>query len=224
MSEGMPRRIIDEYRREINLEEEAKLARQHEQARSGIETDTAESPMETIDLATAHSDEVPANRWGSREAEISSIQFLDEENKPKHVFETGSPFTIEIGFQAHEKIEKPVFGIGLYLQNGTCCYGTNTDIEGLEIEEISGDGKVFFHIDSILLIEGKYYLDVAIHKVDGYPYDYHTRCYSFAVRSPIKDIGIYRPGHHWQLDEHIQYRHRSKNEDTNPRQAVDPGN
>ncbi|OGL47084.1 MAG: hypothetical protein A2161_00025 [Candidatus Schekmanbacteria bacterium RBG_13_48_7] len=210
MAEGMPRRIIDQYRSEISLEEEANLALQHEQVQTGIEeTQSIETLTGNIDFAKAHREEVPSNRWGSREAEITSIQFFDKDNNAKHVFETGEPLTIEIGYRTNSKIENPVFGIGLYLQNGTCCYGTNTNIEGIEIKEINNSGFIYLKIDSINLIEGKYYLDVAIHKVDGYPYDYHTRCYSFVVRSTIKDIGIYRPSHNWFFNDKIEYQKRS---------------
>ena len=50
-----------------------------------------------------------------------------------------------------------------------------------------------FSIDSLDLVEGTYKLDVAVHKLDGYPYDYHRLLYTFRVKSRTKDVGIYRP-------------------------------
>jgi hypothetical protein len=38
---------------------------------------------------------------------------------------------------------------------------------------------------------------VAAHRKDGTPYDYHRGLYSFRVKSRIKDVGLYRPAHHW---------------------------
>ena len=52
-------------------------------------------------------------------------------------------------------------------------------------------------IDSLDLVEGTYKLDVAVHKLDGYPYDYHRLLYTFRVKSRTKDVGIYRPRHRW---------------------------
>jgi len=55
-------------------------------------------------------------------------------------------------------------------------------------------------------VEGTYKLDVAIHKVDGYPYDYHRLLYTFRVKSRTKDVGIYRPRHEWQFSESLTFR------------------
>ena len=52
-----------------------------------------------------------------------------------------------------------------------------------------------FTIDSLDLVEGTYKVDVAVHKLDGYPYDYHRLLYTFRVKSRTKDVGIYRPRH-----------------------------
>jgi len=47
------------------------------------------------------------------------------------------------------------------------------------------------------LVEGTYKLDVAVHKMDGYPYDYHRLLHTFRVKTGIKDVGLYRPKHRW---------------------------
>jgi hypothetical protein len=56
-----------------------------------------------------------------------------------------------------------------------------------------------FRIDSLDLVEGTYKLDAAIHKQDGYPYDYHRLLYTFRVKSRTHDVGIYRPRHEWRF-------------------------
>ncbi len=48
-------------------------------------------------------------------------------------------------------------------------------------------------------MEGTYKLDVAAHKRDGYPYDYHRLLYTFRVKSRTHDVGIYRPHHRWDV-------------------------
>ena len=88
-------------------------------------------------------------------------------------------------------------GVGLFNAEGTCCYGTNTSIEELVAERLSGDVDATFAIESLDLVEGTYKLDVAVHKLDGYPYDYHRLLYTFRVKSRIRDVGIYRPDHRW---------------------------
>ena len=61
-----------------------------------------------------------------------------------------------------------------------------------------------FAIDSLDLVEGTYKLDVAVHKRDGYPYDYHRLLYTFRVKSRSKEVGIYRPRHTWTFSPNIK--------------------
>jgi rfaE bifunctional protein nucleotidyltransferase chain/domain len=54
-------------------------------------------------------------------------------------------------------------------------------------------------LEDLRLVEGTYLLDVAAHKRDGTPYDYHRGLYSFRIKSRTKDVGVYRPAHHWSF-------------------------
>ena len=54
-------------------------------------------------------------------------------------------------------------------------------------------------LEALDLVEGTYKLDVAVHRKDGAPYDYHRLLYTFRVKSKTKDAGIYRPKHHWEF-------------------------
>jgi hypothetical protein len=91
---------------------------------------------------------------------------------------------------------------------GLCVYGTNTDIEEHEPESVAGDAEVRFDIEALDLVEGTYKLDVAVHKRDGAPYDYHRLLYTFRVKSRLKDVGIYRPRHKWGFAGGITLRPR----------------
>jgi hypothetical protein len=101
-----------------------------------------------------------------------------------------------------------VFGIGIFNAEGICVYGTNTDIEEYEGASLSGEADVVLAIDALDLVEGTYKMDVAIHKRDGAPYDYHRLLYTFRVKSRLKDIGIYRPKHHWRFSENVRFKLR----------------
>ena len=43
-----------------------------------------------------------------------------------------------------------------------------------------------------------------MHKLDGYPYDYHRLLYTFRVKSRTKDVGIYRPRHSWRFSDGVK--------------------
>jgi hypothetical protein len=93
----------------------------------------------------------------------------------------------------------------LFNAEGVCCYGTNTYIEELTPQRLAGDAEAVFSIDALDLVEGTYKLDVAIHKMDGYPYDYHRLLHTFRVKSRAKDVGIYRPRHSWRFTGDVRF-------------------
>jgi hypothetical protein len=63
---------------------------------------------------------------------------------------------------------------------------------------------VLFRFDSLGLVEGTYKLDVAVHRRDGYPYDYHRLLHTFRVKSRTKDVGIFRPPHRWTFSPNVR--------------------
>jgi hypothetical protein len=179
-------------------------------ARAAKAAETGEAP---VDLAAADGDGQPRDmfqategRWGSRDVEIVDVAFLDGTGAASFVFHSGDPLTVRIKVRAHHPIDDFVFGIGLFNAEGVCCYGTNTHVEEMKPMRLSGDGVVSFAIDNLELVEGTYKLDVAVHKKDGFPYDYHRLLYTFRVKSRINDVGIYRPRHQWTFSPTIEFK------------------
>ena len=87
-----------------------------------------------------------------------------------------------------------------------CCYGTNTFLEDMIPERLAGEAEATFSIDALDLVEGTYKLDVAVHKRDGYPFDYHRLLYTFRVKSRTHDVGIYRPRHRWNFSANVAFK------------------
>ena len=140
-------------------------------------------------------------RWGSREVEITAVELSNGDGEPCSLYKTGDKMKIEITYMVHRPIRDPVFGVGIFRNDGAYCYGTNTYIEGIEVENLTGKGKVQIHFDRIDLTGGIYLLDVAVHAKDGTPYDYQSPSCSFEVQSNIRDVGIYRPPHRWKFEK-----------------------
>jgi ABC-type polysaccharide/polyol phosphate transport system ATPase subunit len=145
-------------------------------------------------------------RWGSREIEITDVALVDRAGVPAFVFHSGDAVAIRFKVRAHSAAADFVLGIGLFNAEGVCCYGTNTHLEEMDSEQLVGEAQVTFAIDSLDLVEGTYKLDVAVHKRDGYPYDYHRLLYTFRVKSRTHDAGIYRPHHRWEFSGAITFR------------------
>jgi ABC-type polysaccharide/polyol phosphate transport system ATPase subunit len=205
LAEGEPRRVVAGYLIDVEKSEQHELAKaeavQVATAVDSREPDQVASPATPQDMFKA-----TEGRWGSREIEITEVTLSGPDGQSSHVFQSGDPIQVTLKVRAHEPTKDFVFGFGLFNADGVCCYGTNTYIETLEPSEISGDGEVNFKIAKLDLVEGTYKIDVAAHKLDGYPYDYHRLLYTFRVKSRAKDVGIYRPEHQWSFSSNIKFR------------------
>lgn len=151
-------------------------------------------------------DERREDRWGKREIEIRKVTLRNLQGVEKHVFSPEEGLAIEMDVVSSAAIKDFVFGIGVYDSRGISCYGTNTHIEDFKPLVIQGEGKVTCRIEKLSLINGTYYLDVAVHKMDGYPYDYHRSLYSFLVSSTRKDVGIAHLPHAWSFSPAIEIK------------------
>src|SRR6185369_4435468 len=105
-------------------------------------------------------------RWGSREVEITDVTLLDRAQQPSFVFHSGDPMAVRVKLRAAQPVNDFVFGFGLFNADGVCCYGTNTYLEQLTPQRLSGEAEATFSIESLDLVEGTYKLDVAVHKID----------------------------------------------------------
>jgi ABC-type polysaccharide/polyol phosphate transport system ATPase subunit len=211
---GDPRRVVGAYLTDVGKSEERELARAEEARKSGSDVASRElepgggsgsgdggPPASEVDMSRQNE-----GRWGSREIEITAVTLRDARGEAAHIFQSGERMSIHLGVRAHEPNDDFVFGIGVYSAEGVNCYGTNTHLEDFTPEEIRGEGEVTFAIDTLELVEGTYKLDVAVHKRDGYPYDYHRLLYTFRVKSRSREVGIYRPKHAWQFTPGIRLK------------------
>ena len=189
---GDPKRVVDAYLSFVAGQENELLGRvQAQPATSGDAPVTDAAPEEK-------------RRWGSGEVLIDEVQLKDAEDRPSHVFVPGD--TLRIGLRGHAQapVEDFVFGVGLFTADGVAVYGTNTHIEEFKPARIHGAFEARIELSDLRLVEGSYLLDVAVHRRDGTPYDYHRGLYAFRVRSRVKDVGVYRPHHQWTFSPSIE--------------------
>ena len=140
-----------------------------------------------------------AGRWGSGDVEIRRVRFLDARGRERQVFAPGETVSVVLSVAAAAPQEDVDFGIGLFSAGGDQVYGTNTGLEGFRPRRIEGTGEVRLVLEDLRLVEGSYLVDVAAHRRDGTPYDYHRGLYSLQMKSVIKDVGLYRPAHRWDF-------------------------
>ena len=208
--QGDPRRVVHAYLTDVAAAEEILLSGEDQRRLAAVSTETsgAERPASSSELTDAEPPEdmfrASEGRWGSGEATIGDVT-LEGHDGPAHVFETGDRMAVRMKVDAPQTLDDFVFGISIFNAEGVCCYGTNTDIEELTPDTMSGAGEVVFTIESLELVEGTYKLDVALHTREGSPYDYHRLLHTFRVKSKTKDAGIYRPRHVWSFTPNIRF-------------------
>jgi lipopolysaccharide transport system ATP-binding protein len=211
--QGDPKRVVGAYITDVERAEEQHLAAADAKAREAAAVVSPDEPAgvvrpdNPVETAAAPADMFRATegRWGSREIEITDVKLTGADGESGHVFQSGQPITIGISLRAPVAIDDFVVGIGIFNAEGVCCYGTNTSLEELRAVKIAGNAEARFRIETLDLVEGTYKLDVAVHKLDGYPYDYHRLLYTFRVKSRTKDVGIYRPKHAWEFAGSVEF-------------------
>ncbi|MEO6224127.1 MAG: ABC transporter ATP-binding protein [Vicinamibacterales bacterium] len=207
-AEGDPQRVIGSYVTDVARQEERFLVATDEKARKEAGAAGQAEPQGPVAAEVHHEDMTQAGegRWGSGGVEITSVAFQDATGQPTQVFHTGEAMRVVLGVKASAPVRDFVFGIGLFTPDGVLVYGTNTDIEEMESERLEGEVQVTLDVASLDLVAGTYKLDVAVHKRDGAPYDYHRLLHTFRVKSRIKDGGIYRPKHRWSFSQTVKFK------------------
>jgi ABC-type polysaccharide/polyol phosphate transport system ATPase subunit len=182
MAQGPTREVIGSYLGHVATEETQALGVEHREAEAAVAAGTAQ-------------------RWGTREVELTAVRLTDRAGQERYLYDAGEACTVHLAYRAARPVEDPVFGIGVFRKDGVCCYGTNTAIDGLHLGKLAGEGEVRMAVPRLDLVEGDYLLDVAVHARDGHPYDYHSRLYAFAVRSRTRDTGVARLAHDWHISD-----------------------
>ncbi|HEX5217675.1 MAG TPA: ABC transporter ATP-binding protein [Vicinamibacterales bacterium] len=208
-AQGDPTRVVGAYMTDVERQEEQLLAAGDAKAKVEVGESTAPAtPTGPVDAGEIAADMSRATegRWGSGGVEISQVTLQNDHGETTHIFHTGEPVVVRLSVRAAKPVKDFVFGVAIFNAEGVCVYGTNTDIEDHQSDNLDGAAEIALVIDALDLVEGTYKLDVAAHKLDGAPYDYHRLLYTFRMKSRVKDVGIYRPKHSWKFDGGVKFR------------------
>lgn len=142
-------------------------------------------------------------RFGSLEAEITSVRLLDEDGLDLSELNSGGALQVEVEFQAPGRIEGPIFGVSISRPDGLVCVDTSTAASGAYVSTIDGRGRIALHIERLDLAAGAYYVDVGIYERSWrYAYDYHWHVYPLTIVSAARSRALVHPPHHWELEQH----------------------
>lgn len=141
------------------------------------------------------------NRTGNKDIEIKKVILFEKSTKKeKYSFKSDDGVIIRIEYtRNNDNISESAVGFGIFTKDGVNCYGTNTFVDNREKIKVSQNGIIEIVIDKIQLLEGEYVLDIAFHDEYGKPYDYIRRMKEFNVYSSIKDVGVFRMQHTFNI-------------------------
>jgi ABC-type polysaccharide/polyol phosphate transport system ATPase subunit len=184
---GDPMRVVDAYLQEV----------------SGAPAQAAAPPAPPPEESKPKDDE---ERWGSGEIVIRRVALADDHDRELVALGAGIAVTIDLDIETRVPQDDFVFGIGIYHADGTCVYGTNTEIEGWVPEKIEGAPRVRFIMPALDLVAGTYRIDAAVHTRNGRAFDYRRNVLRFVVGSRVHDSGVYRPPHTWKFEGPITFK------------------
>src|SRR5438477_2356075 len=135
LAEGDPKRVVGAYLTAVEEGEQELMA-----ATTARAVEAVEEAVETTAVPDAPPDMFKAaeGRWGSREVEIADVALLDRSGERSFVFHTGESLQVRLRIRVHHATDDFAFGIGLFNTDGVCCYGTNTFVEEMDPESLSG--------------------------------------------------------------------------------------
>jgi len=194
-----PRRAIDAYRQEVAEKE----AEEHQAAKDQRGDTTAPVAMSATSATSA-----TADRWGSREAEITAVRLRNAAGAEHYHLQSGEDATFEIEVKTAAALTDFVFGIAIATPRGIEVWGTNTDLEGYVPASFTGAATVRLTCPALRLAAGEYTVDVAVHARDGAPYDYHRRALSFTVTERLGaggGVGVYSPERRWGFTGDVRW-------------------
>jgi len=127
---------------------------------------------------------------GDRMVEITATRIVDGAGSPRLRFVPGDELGIEIDVLAHRPTEDWVVGIALTNNVDLTVYGTNTKIMDVDLGQVAGTKTLRFSFKDIPLVEGQYFVTVAVHPRVGPEYHRLDRTATLRVYSDSGEDGV----------------------------------
>ena len=187
--EGKPRDVHPHYMEWMSRKNQPEPAPEAEEA-----------PADEAPPATKEEDaEGNVKRWGSGEARMTKVRVTDPQGKEKTEFTPWEPFTIHIDYTAKQVLTDAVIGLAIYRKDGVLIYGTNTMIDTSRPVTLKEEGTIDLDIDALQAANGEYVIDLALHRPDGFNYDFWRDICTIRVADRIQAPGEIALGHAWRI-------------------------
>ena len=162
------------------------------QKRQALEAERVETVAET-------DDEGNLKRWGSGEATMTEVTVFDADGNRRREYSPREPFTIRINYTAKAELNDAVIGVAIYRSDGSLIYGSNTLIDTARQVTLKEQGNIDLKIDSLPVANGKYTIDLAFHRPDGFNYDFWRGICTILIADGTQADGDISLPHRWEI-------------------------
>ena len=92
-----------------------------------------------------------------------------------------------------------MIGLAIYRNDGTMVYGTNTLIDTAKPVELNEKGSIDLKVENLPVSNGTYVVDLALHKPDGFNYDFWRNICRLEIAGKVQTPGEIALGHSWEV-------------------------
>jgi ABC-type polysaccharide/polyol phosphate transport system ATPase subunit len=142
---------------------------------------------------------------GSGEIRVLEVQLLDGMGRPRRKVRTGEKLVVAVTFRTTEAVERPIFGVAVFRDDGVYVYGPNTRFDGVLDGTYNGVYTFFIVYPSLDLLAGRYRFSIAaFDKSHLKPHVWHNQLYDLEVVQECEDHGLVQLDHGWGLITHFE--------------------
>ncbi|MDE7179346.1 MAG: ABC transporter ATP-binding protein [Lachnospiraceae bacterium] len=143
-----------------------------------------------------------ARRDGTQEVYFTKVILENESGEECHYFNTGDQAVLKIRYKTNHDGIKVNFNMDFVSDNWQYCYGSCFAKPGDDLPILKSEGEVQFRIDKLMLLPGKYYLDIGINGEHGELYDNVRNIIQIKIRDYVSDeFGPCTFSHKWSIND-----------------------
>jgi ABC-type polysaccharide/polyol phosphate transport system ATPase subunit len=163
-------------------------------------------PQKTVEnyrgLTRKRHAEVYQREWGTGEVRITGVTFHDADGAETDVFQWGGGLSATVRYQAEERIENAVFGFAISDSSGRIVHGSNTQVEGIAVPALDGEGCIELNLEELPMAKGSYMFSFSVHSED-HSKNYHRldNCFPIAVECDREFEGYTYMPSSWRVGE-----------------------
>jgi len=190
--DGIPKQVGIHYLDSMEEERIAKLAKES--------VDKLKSDKEKSILQLTPYVHPEAHREGTGEVIYTKVEIQNAAGENCHIFNTGDTVKLHLKYATNLESPRVNFNMDFVRDNWQYCYGSCFSKPGDELPVLNKEGDLVFSIEKLMLLPGKYYLDIGINGPSGELYDYVRNIIQITVRDYVTDeFGPCIFEHKWEI-------------------------